>query len=99
ETADEFSQFGPKTPEQMLKADGLPVVRRGETAEYNIKVNSLASDPEIEGLDQPLQDLWTTKEFKDILDQGTEIYDPLTSGVLTQVYNSFLIGKGITQIA
>ena len=99
ETADEFSQFGPKTPEQMLKADGLPVVRRGETAEYNIKVNSLASDPEIEGLDQPLQDLWTTKEFKDILEQGTEIYDPLTSGVLTQVYNSFLIGKGITQIA
>ena len=99
ETADEFSQFGPKTPEQMLKVDGLPVVRRGETAEYNIKVNSLASDPEIEGLDQPLQDLWTTKEFKDILEQGTEIYDPLTSGVLTQVYNSFLIGKGITQIA
>ena len=99
EVADKLDQVGPLTPEQALTKEGLPIVRRGSKGQYTIPVRSLASDPDIEGLDRPLENLWTTKEFQDIIEQGTEIYQPLTKGPLAQLYNSFLIGKATTQLA
>jgi len=99
ESAKESFLIGPRTPEQSLKSTGLPIVRVGSKGEYSVPVKRLASDPDIEGLEQPLRDLWTTKEFQDIVSQGTELYDPLLKGTWAQIYDSFLVTKALTQLS
>ena len=96
ETAD---RIGPKTPEQMLKSEGLPLVSRKLKGDYTEKVSDILNEPTIEGLERPLQDLWTTKEFKDILEQGTELALPATKSALGKLYDTFLIGKVATQLS
>ena len=61
---------------------------------YAKPVSELISDPNIEGLDRPLQDLWTTAEFADIIEQSTELAIPVQG-----LYKNFLLAKAATQIA
>ena len=61
---------------------------------YAKPVSELISDPNIEGLDRPLQDLWTTAEFADIIEQSTELATSVQG-----LYKNFLLAKAATQIA
>ena len=61
---------------------------------YAKPVSELISDPDIKGLDRPLQDLWTTAEFADIIEQSTELATSVQG-----LYKNFLLAKAATQIA
>ena len=61
---------------------------------YAKPVSELVSDPDFEGLDRPLKDLWTTAEFADIIEQSTELAMPVQG-----LYKNFLLAKAATQIA
>ena len=61
---------------------------------YAKPVSELISDPDIKGLDRPLQDLWTTAEFADIIEQSTELATSVQG-----LYKNFLFAKAATQIA
>ena len=87
------------TQNQMLRNRGLDVVRIGQGGKYTQRVSDLVSDPEIEGLARPLQDVWTTQEFKDIIEQGAELAEPVTKELLGKLYDTFLVGKAVTQIS
>ena len=87
------------TQNQMLRNRGLDVARIGQGGKYTQRVSDLVSDPEIEGLARPLQDVWTTQEFKDIIEQGAELAEPVTKELLAKLYNTFLVGKALTQIS
>jgi hypothetical protein len=87
------------TQNQMLRNRGLDVARIGQRGKYTQRVSDLVSDPEIEGLARPLQDVWTTQEFKDIIEQGAELAEPVTKELLGKLYDTFLVGKALTQIS
>ena len=57
------------TQNQILRNKGLEVAKIGQGGKYTQRVSDLVSDPEIEGLARPLQDVWTTQEFKDIIER------------------------------
>ena len=87
------------TQNQMLRNKGLDVAKIGQGGKYTQRVSDLVSDPEIEGLARPLQDVWTTQEFKDIIEQGAELAEPVTKELLGKLYDTFLVGKAVTQIS
>ena len=81
---------------QKAAIEGSEIVKQSGIArgEHSLRVSNLISDPNIQGLTRPLKNLWTTQEFADIIEQGTEIKP--RSGA---IYNHFLLGKAATQIA
>jgi hypothetical protein len=76
--------------------EGSEIVRETPSprGQYAVPVRDLISDPNIEGLDRPLKNLWTTSEFADIIEQSTELAAPVQGN-----YKYFLLGKAATQIA
>ena len=74
------------TQNQILRNKGLEVAKIGQGGKYTQRVSDLVSDPEIEGLARPLQDVWTTQEFKDIIEQGAELAEPVTKRIIRKNY-------------
>ena len=92
----------PKTKEVLdaeARGIGLPIVQKGSSGDYNVKVSSLSSDKQIEDLVKPLEDIWTTQAFKDIIEQGTELITPVTKSTFLKLYDNFLVAKAFTQIS